>query len=112
MRNLLFGKNRALKQKESYIEKKVCEYARSKGFLSYKFVSPSQRGVPDRMFIGDGVVFFIEFKSKEGVISKLQRLVFEKIASRRISVYVCDDIEEGKRIIEWKLNDVNKIPTP
>ncbi len=109
MRKFLFRTNRKLK--ESEIEKKVCEYAKSKGFLTYKFTSPSQKGVPDRMIIGDGVVFFIEFKTKEGTISKLQRLAFEKIAARCISVYVCDDINDGKKIIDWKLNDVTKIPT-
>ena len=51
---------------EKDIEARVCEYARSKGVLAYKFTSPSRAAVPDRLFIApDGRVWFCEFK-REG----------------------------------------------
>jgi len=36
---------------ERDIERKVCEMAKVAGWLAFKFVSPAQRGVPDRIFI-------------------------------------------------------------
>ena len=51
---------------EKQIESKVVKKAKELGFLTYKFSSPSNRGVPDRIFISPyGEVFFIEFKSNE-----------------------------------------------
>ena len=50
--------------KEKDIESVVCNYAKTKGCLVYKFASPAHRSVPDRMFIAPhGKVFFIEFKA-------------------------------------------------
>ena len=47
---------------EKQIEAKVCDYAKERGLLVYKFTSPNRMAVPDRMFIRpDGKVFFIEF---------------------------------------------------
>jgi hypothetical protein len=51
---------------EKQIEAKVCDYAKSKGVLAYKFTSPARAAVPDRLFIGpDGRMWFCEFK-REG----------------------------------------------
>ena len=36
---------------EKQIERSVCDYAKSIGFLVYKFTSPERAAVPDRMFI-------------------------------------------------------------
>ena len=50
---------------EKQIEARVCEYARAKGMLAYKFTSPARAAVPDRLFIApDGRMFFCEFKAE------------------------------------------------
>jgi hypothetical protein len=84
---------------ESHIEKKVCEYAKSKGWLTYKFVSPSNRGVPDRLFLRKGNLFFIEFKAPGKIPTKLQSKIISKIKDQGFLVYVVDDIESGKSIV-------------
>ena len=48
---------------EAQIEKKVTQYAKRAGWLSYKWVSPSQRWVPDRLYFKDGEVKMVEFKA-------------------------------------------------
>jgi len=59
---------------EKDLEKKIVTKAKKLGFLSYKFVSPSQKGVPDRIFISkSGKVFFIEFKSPKRKITPVQK---------------------------------------
>ena len=47
---------------ESEVEKPAREYARQQGWWACKFVSPGMRGVPDDVFIRDGLVLFVEFK--------------------------------------------------
>ena len=63
---------------EKEIEKKIVNYAKSKNFLAYKFTSPSNRSVPDRLFISPtGNIFFIEFKRKGKIPTKLQESTFK-----------------------------------
>lgn len=86
---------------EKDIERKVCDYARSLGMLVYKFTSPSRRSVPDRMFItSTGTIFFIEFKRKGEKPTASQKVEIEKIRATGIQVYVVDNVERGKRIVE------------
>ena len=48
---------------EKNLEAKIIKIAKKLGYLTYKFTSPSNKGVPDRIFISPyGHVFFMEFK--------------------------------------------------
>ena len=87
--------------RESDIQKKVVQYARSKGILAYKFNSDGHRAVPDYLFIGNNKMWFIEFKATGKVATALQLEEHKKIRSRGTSVYVIDDILEGVKIIDW-----------
>jgi len=49
--------------RESAVESKVCKWARSRGIIVIKLAGPANRGQPDRMFLGDGKLVFIEFKA-------------------------------------------------
>lgn len=84
---------------ESYIEKKVCEYAKRNGWKTWKFSSPAQRGVPDRIFLKGGALKFIEFKTLGKRPTKLQLSIHEQIRAERFEVFVVDNIEEGKRLL-------------
>lgn len=87
--------------REKYIENAVVTYAKGKGFLAYKFTSPTCRGVPDRLCITpSGQVFFIEFKRKGHLPTSLQKLKIEELQSRHIAVFVIDDIAKGKLLID------------
>lgn len=86
---------------EKQIEKAVCDYAKSKGVLCYKFVSPGHAGVPDRMFVlPGGIVFFIEFKRTGCVPTPLQMREIERLRSQELSVFVIDNIVEGTSCID------------
>lgn len=89
--------------RESEIEKKVSEYAKAKGWLVYKFVSPAQRAVPDRVFIRGGDIYFVEFKAPGKKPTKLQDKIFSKIRGELFEVYIIDNVEQGKLLID-KLN--------
>lgn len=85
--------------KESEIEKKVCAHAKSKGWLSYKFVSPSNRGVPDRIFMRRGLCMFIEFKAEGKKATKLQQKVMSRIEQKGFDCHVVDSVEWGVEVI-------------
>lgn len=85
---------------ESEIEKKVSDHAKAKNWLSYKFTSPSSKGVPDRIYLKNGIAFFIEFKAKGKKPTKLQRHVIEKIHRQGVDVHIIDSVETGKKVID------------
>lgn len=86
--------------RESAIEKKVNDYAKRNGWLVYKFVSPAQAGVPDRLYIKNGKVMFIEFKAEGKKPTKLQEHHIEAIKAQGVAVYVVDSVEAGKGVID------------
>lgn len=87
--------------RESYIESKVCEYARKKGWLTRKYTSPGHAGVPDRIFFNwDGRILFIEFKAPGEKPRPLQEREHARLRERGFLVFVVDDIDEGKRLVD------------
>lgn len=83
---------------ESKIEKKVSDYAKCLGWLSYKFTSPSNRAVPDRIYFREGTVILIEFKQLGKKPTKLQSKVINDLKKELIPVYVVDSVQKGKDI--------------
>jgi hypothetical protein len=95
---------------EKEIEKKVCKYAESKGILQYKFVSPAHRGVPDRVFImPNGSVFFIEFKRLGEKPTPGQLREHERMRKNDALVWIIDNIEDGKSLIDDLVNAGRKM---
>lgn len=82
---------------ESDIEKAVCDYAAMQGWDNIKII---KRGYPDRLFLQKGHVFFIEFKRKGKSMRLLQQKISQRLISQGFHVFTCDDIEQGKRLID------------
>lgn len=85
---------------EKEIEAKVCEYAKSKGTLCYKFVSPNTRSVPDRIFFYKGFTLLIEFKSTVGKTTSGQDREIKRLREQGMDVHVINDIDTGKLVID------------
>lgn len=86
---------------EKTIEQKVCDYAKSKGFLVYKFASPNRATVPDRMFVHpSGYVFFIEFKREGAKPTPAQEREHARLRGHNVNVAVVDNVEYGKFLID------------
>ena len=83
--------------KESVIQKRVTDYAKTKGLMVMRF---RDKGLPDRLLVGNSQAFFIEFKKLGAKPSKFQARMIEKIRAAGLAVYVIDDVEQGKRIID------------
>ena len=88
------------KVSEKTIERGVSDAAKDMGILNFKFVSPNNRGVPDRIFLYRGISLFIEFK-REGKVNldPLQEVQRRSITSAGFIVLVCDSIQEGITIL-------------
>jgi hypothetical protein len=86
---------------EKDIEAKVCEYAKTKNVLVYKFTSPNRMAVPDRMLIRpDGHIWFVEFKREGAKPTPAQEREHHRLRQHKVSVFVIDNVEEGKLMID------------
>lgn len=85
--------------RESYIEAKVTANAKARGWLSYKWVSPSQRGVPDRLYFKDGNVVVVEFKAPKKKPTPYQLAIHRRLEAVGITVHVIDSIEKGDQLL-------------
>lgn len=86
---------------EKDIERKVCEYAKSKGCLAYKFTSPARAAVPDRLFIApSGRVWFCEFKRQGQKPTDAQAREHQRLRGHKVNVFVIDNVDEGKVMID------------
>ena len=86
--------------RESTIEREVCAYAKTKGCLTLKLSGQNQKGQPDRMFLRNGRVMFIEFKAPGKRPTALQARWLDRLTEHAFHATSCDDIEAGKRLID------------
>lgn len=86
--------------RESVVETKVSAYAKSLGWLGFKFTSPGRAGVPDRLYIRQGVHIFVEFKAPGGQLRRLQEVTINKMRNAGASVYVVSTIADGKELFD------------
>ena len=87
--------------RESAIEEKLVKLVRDGGGLCYKFVSPGNRGVPDRLVITpDGRVFFVELKSETGRLSELQKFQMSELEKRNVAVHVLNSMEQVAEFVK------------
>ena len=57
------------------------------GGIAFKFVSPGNAGVPDRMVIlPGGIILFAELKATRGVLSKIQKYQIARLERMGASV--------------------------
>lgn len=86
---------------EKLIEGKVCEYAKTRGVLVYKFTSPARAAVPDRLFIrSDGVMWFCEFKREGQKPTPAQEREHHRLRQQNVHVFVIDNVTEGRNMID------------
>lgn len=86
---------------EKYIEKKLVEKVKKLGGRAYKFVSPGNAGVPDRLVIlPDNKVGFVEVKRQNGRLSRLQENQIRFLKSLGCKTFVLWNIDEIDQIIE------------
>lgn len=87
---------------ESDIEKRLVREIRKMGGMAYKFVSPGNTGVPDRIVILPGVITFVELKTETGRLSANQVRQIGKLRNLGVEVKVIHGMKE----LEEFLNEI------
>ena len=86
---------------EKQIETMVKDYARSKGWLAYKWTSPGHAFVPDGLFISPtGLVICMEFKQLGKKATPGQQREIERLVQHHILALVVDSVKQGKELID------------
>ena len=91
--------------KESQVEQKLVRLVKARGGLSYKFTSPGNIGVPDRIVIKpNGEVWFVELKTETGRLSRMQEYQLNRLREHGCNAVVLYGPEE----VENKINAIFK----
>ena len=87
--------------REKSIERKLVKMVSAMGGLALKFVSPGMAGVPDRLvLLPGGKIAFVEMKAPGGKPRLLQRLRHGQLRDLGFRVYVINDKEQIRRMID------------
>ncbi|AEY69582.1 resolvase [Burkholderia phage vB_BceS_AH2] len=80
---------------ESDIESATIDFAEQHGWWVAKFVSPGQRGVPDRIFIRRGRVLFLELKRPKKKPTSQQREKHKEMRRFGAEVHWINTLEQA-----------------
>lgn len=87
--------------RERDIEKVLVDEVRKAGGRAYKFTSPGNDGVPDRIvLLPDGLAVFVELKTEVGRLTRLQRIQCERIRDLGQKVRVLHGLQEVSEFFE------------
>jgi len=92
----------ALKKKESSIENKFRLDIKALGGKAYKFSSPGQRAVPDRLVVVKGMApLFVEFKAPGKHLTPAQEREHIFLAQLKQATFVVDSKEAADSLISF-----------
>lgn len=92
---------------ESKIEVWLNDQVKKIGGKSYKFVSPGNPGVPDRIYLlPNGKVYFVELKRILGKLSGVQVWQREQFQEMGINIRVIYGMEQAKELIKELKDEV------
>lgn len=99
-------------ESEKVLERKLVEKIKKLGGHAYKFVSPNQRGVPDRLCVlPHGVMVFVELKTTGKKPTKLQVLCMDELKALGQECVVIDSSRALDELIN-RLSDCIKMIEP
>lgn len=85
---------------EKVLEAKFVRDVRALGGVTYKFVSPGNVGVPDRIVITpEGRVWFVELKTETGKLSKMQHYQLNRLRAQNCNVVVLYGVAEVENTV-------------
>ena len=88
-------------EREAAVEAKLRDEMTRRGCLCYKWVSPGNTGVPDRIIITPrGDVILVELKTERGRLSAVQKAQIRQLRAHGIETWVLYGAEDVARFIE------------
>lgn len=88
-----------MKRRESAIEREFRKYVTDLGGKCFKFVSPGNKGVADRLITLNGVVSFLELKATGETLDPLQDYFQREMKKQKVPCGWADNIEDAKKFI-------------
>lgn len=87
--------------RERDVEKMLVQGVKKLGGIAYKWVSPGNNGVPDRIVIlPGGRVIFVELKTVKGRLSEVQKVQIRRLTERGCEVHTLYGIEDVLTYLE------------
>ncbi len=83
--------------RENKVEVYLDACVKSAGGITRKWTCPSHNGVPDRIVIIQGIVWFVEVKTMDGKLSEVQKrehIRLKEAGARVVTVYGREGVEE------------------
>jgi hypothetical protein len=84
---------------EKAIESPVVHRAEKAGWFVRKVCWPGRIGAPDRVFIKDGRVVWIEFKDRGKTLRLSQILEHDRMRAAGAEIHWCDNVFEALQIL-------------
>lgn len=95
--------------RERDIEDRLRDGIKKLGGRCYKFVSPGNRGVPDRLvLLPGGAVYFVELKTEVGRLSKIQRVQIKRMERLGVQIAVLYGLSEVDAFLAYCEKEVHK----
>lgn len=92
--------------KESAVEAKLVRGVKDIGGLAFKFVSPGNVGVPDRILIfPNGTIWFVELKADGGRLSAMQKHQIAKLEKAGVLVTVLTGPDEVTQFLQERAEE-------
>ena len=89
------------KYDESKIEEWLNGQIKELGGISYKFVSPMNPGVPDRIYLmPGGAVWFVELKTEIGRLANIQKWQGKRIREMGCRYRVIKGMQQARDFVE------------
>ncbi len=96
----MFRRQKEGRMKESELERKFRIMVQKAGGRAYKFVSPGNDGVPDRLVVlPGGRIGFVELKRKGGAPGKQQQYRMKELEDMGCFTAVVDDLEKAEEVL-------------
>ena len=91
-----------IRMKERDVEVLLREGVKQLGGKAYKWVSPGNAGVPDRIVIlPGGKVIFVELKQENGRLTRLQKVQQEQLTRLKVPVATLYGIADVRKFLDW-----------
>jgi len=89
------------RRSEAQIEQWLNTQIKNLGGVSYKFVSPNNPGVPDRIYLlPGGIVWFVELKTEIGRLANLQKWQGSRIREMGCRYRVIKGMAEAREFVK------------
>jgi hypothetical protein len=98
-------------ERESKIEEWLNSQIKKLGCKSYKFVSPGNPGVPDRIYLlPGGKVYFVELKRIIGKLSGVQMWQREQFLQMGATFKTVYGMEQAKDLVKEIKDEIQTVP--